>query len=78
MAETTIDTQVAARDARSVLSRTGARIGVWFARIARMSEVARAARHAGELARLSDEQLAARGLTRDGIVAHAFRHLTWR
>ena len=72
MAPTTIHTPVAGHDAHGILSRVAA----MFTWMAGMSAAARAGRHAGELAQLTDAQLAARGLTRDGIVAHAFRDLT--
>ncbi|MEM7056746.1 MAG: hypothetical protein AAF557_04100 [Pseudomonadota bacterium] len=40
-----------------------------------MSSGAKAAKHAAELSKLTDDQLAARGLKREDIVEHAFGHL---
>ena len=73
MANTTFDTHVAA-------PRTGllSRIGAFFVWLGETSDGARAARYAGKLAQLSDAELAELGITRDQIVAHAFRNLTWR
>ena len=50
----------------------------WMTRIGELSAGARAALRAGELAQLTDAQLAARGLKRDEIVEHAFRDLMVR
>ena len=77
MTNTTLDAQ-ASQNVPRLAMRLLATVGIAMRYLARMSAGAQAARYAGELAELTDEQLAARGLTRDGIVAHAFRHLTWR
>ena len=78
MATTAIDTYLAAPGSRSLLLRVTKKTGSVLRRIGELSEGARAARHAGRLTELSDEQLAARGIARDQIVAHAFRHLMHR
>jgi hypothetical protein len=52
----------------------GARLKSVLAAIAGASQLAKCAREAEVLARLSDAELARRGLTRDRIIEHAFRH----
>jgi hypothetical protein len=59
---------------RPLLAGLGARLKAVFAAIAGASQVAKCAREVEALARLSDAELARRGLTRDRIVEHAFRH----
>jgi hypothetical protein len=59
---------------RPLLAGLGAWLKAVFAAIADASQVARCAREAEALARLSDAELARRGLTRDTIVQYAFRH----
>ncbi len=79
MATTAFETNTAkpAADA-PLVSRIGTAFVNWLVRVGEMSAAARAARYAGKLAELSDEQLATRGLNRDQIVEHAFRHLIHR
>ncbi|MEM1160216.1 MAG: hypothetical protein AAGJ28_04730 [Pseudomonadota bacterium] len=50
-------------------------LGNGLVQLGELSAGARAARYAGNLAKLSDEELAARGLKRDQIVEHAFGDL---
>ena len=52
----------------------GARLKAVLAAIADASQAAKCVREAEALARLSDAELARRGLTRDRVVEHAFRH----
>ena len=51
----------------------GARLKAVLVAIGEASRPARCAREAEALSQLSDPELAHRGLTRDGIVRHAFR-----
>lgn len=74
MATTTEHTPVANR----FFGRVGDAVWAFLRRIPEYSEGAKAARHAGHLASLSDAELAKMDLKRDAIVAHAFRHLTYR
>ncbi len=79
MAMTTFDNHTAATAEQDTFwMRLQDVVGNWMVRIGNMSAGAQAARHAGYLASLTDEQLAQRGLTRDQIVAFAFRNLTTR
>lgn len=78
MATTTLDAHATSQRTRSTAGWIIASLGRLMTRITNLSAAARAARYAGQLAQLSDDELADRGLTRDGIVAHAFRHLTRR
>ena len=73
MANTTINTHIPARQS-GILSRLAA-LFVW---LGETSDGARAARYAGRLAQMSDEELSKLGIKRDEIVAHAFRNLIWR
>lgn len=75
MANTAIDTYLAAPGSRSLFSRAATWIGAGLHLVGELSAAARAARHAARLTELSDEHLAALGIARDQIVAHAFRHL---
>ena len=59
------------RNALGTLRRIGGGI---FDALASASGAMRAAREAERLQMLSDAELAKRGLTRDRIVHHAFRH----
>ena len=52
----------------------GARLMAVLAAIADASQAAKSVREVEHLSRLSDAELARRGLTRDRIVYHAFRH----
>ena len=59
---------------RPLFAGLGSRLKAVLAAIADASQVARCAREVEHLSRLSDAELARRGLTRDRIVQHAFRH----
>jgi hypothetical protein len=58
----------------SLLAGLGARLKAVLAAIADASQAARCVREAEHLLQLSDSELARRGLTRDRVVSHAFRH----
>lgn len=64
--------------ANGFFHRVGDAVWAFLRRIPEYTEGAKAARHAGYLATLSDDELAKLGLKREAIVAHAFRHLTYR
>lgn len=66
-------THAIAYPARSVGQRIVAFLAAAGAVMADSTHGARCAREAERLFGLSDAELAKRGLTRDGIVAHAFR-----
>lgn len=51
------------------------RIGAWLARLGESATEARAARKFATLNRLSDEELALRGLTRTDLMDHCFSAL---
>jgi hypothetical protein len=57
-----------------LLAGLGARLKAVLAAIADASQAAKCAREAEHLLQLSDSELARRGLTRDRVVHHAFRH----
>jgi hypothetical protein len=67
---TTTDIITTARPA--ILPRLAAGFASFMTALASYSTAAACARECERLMALSDEQLAARGLTRDGIVRHAF------
>ncbi|MEM1130982.1 MAG: DUF1127 domain-containing protein [Pseudomonadota bacterium] len=72
MAYTTADQTT---EMKTGLGRLADRLGAFLVRMGEMSEGARAAQRAGELAQLSDQQLAAIGLKRGDIVSHVFAKL---
>ena len=58
-----------------IIDTVAARFGNFLVWLGDMSAGAKAAKHAAALSRMSDEQLASRGLKREEIVEHAFEHL---